>query len=173
LDQDWPYDISATGIVARNGRPLVSEVAQNLLIGEYPRVQDIPWLGEVHGITTVVSLQDADDLRVKGLELPALERAYAEHRLRFHRIPVADYDSSQLAAQLDQILIRIVDALAAGQRVYVHCNAGMNRAPTVAIAYLHRYRGCSLSAALDLVKSRRACAPYMQLLYERFGTTSS
>jgi len=48
----------------------------------------------------------------------------------------------------------------------------MNRAPTVAIAYLHTIRGFALRAARDLVKQRRACVPYMQMLEAHYRVAS-
>lgn len=51
-------------------------------------------------------------------------------------------------------------------------NAGMNRAPTLAIAFLHVHRGLPLRAARDHVKARRACVPYWRLLEQRYGMSS-
>ena len=56
-----------------------------------------------------------------------------------------------------------------GERVYLHCNAGMNRAPTIAIAYLHVHHAMPLLEARDFVKTRRACLPYMTVLEARFA----
>jgi protein-tyrosine phosphatase len=60
-------------------------------------------------------------------------------------------------------------AISAGRRVYLHCNAGMNRAPTIAIAYLHVHRQLPLHEARDFVKARRHCVPYMTVLEARYG----
>jgi protein-tyrosine phosphatase len=59
-------------------------------------------------------------------------------------------------------------SLAAGERVYLHCNAGLNRAPTVAVAYLHRHHGLSLEDACAVVKAQRPCVPYMRALHAHF-----
>jgi protein-tyrosine phosphatase len=56
-----------------------------------------------------------------------------------------------------------------GARLYLHCNAGMNRAPTVAIAYLHRHQGFAIGVARDYVKRRRPCVPYMTLLEAHYA----
>jgi hypothetical protein len=45
----------------------------------------------------------------------------------------------------------------------------MNRAPTVAIAFMRAHRGMSLNEALAHVKQRRACGPFMTVLEEHFG----
>ncbi len=73
-----------------------------------------------------------------------------------------------VASRLPAILAVIAAALADRRRVYVHCNAGFNRAPTVAIAFLRAHRGLSDEAAWAHVKQRRACAPYRRALELHF-----
>jgi protein-tyrosine phosphatase len=151
------------------GRPECAQILPNLLVGEYPTPDDAHWLRALQGVTAVLSLQDDADLASKGLELAELERAYDAHALRFHRMPVPDCDGDFLQARLDAIVARLHQLLDAGDRVYLHCNAGMNRAPTVAIAYLHVHHKMPLVAARDFVKARRACVPYMRVLEARYG----
>jgi protein-tyrosine phosphatase len=154
---------------SRTTPPYVTVILPHLLIGEYPTAADVLWLREAHQTTAVVSLQDDADLMSKGLTLKKLERAYERHGLVFHRVPVPDGGAQVLAARLDQIVALLGQLTAYGHRVYLHCNAGMNRAPTVATAYVHVVHGWSLSAARDFVKDRRYCVPYMQLLEARYA----
>ena len=152
------------------GRPGLSHVLDDaLLVGEYPTPGDAAWLRDEHGIATVVCLQDEFDLAAKNLVLAELAAAYREAGLAFHHHPIADGDAAHLAARLPAILAVIDDALSGGRRVYVHCNAGFNRAPTVAIAFLRAHRGLSDDAAWAHVKQRRACAPYRRALDLHFG----
>jgi protein-tyrosine phosphatase len=147
------------------GRPGLSPFLEGrLLIGEYPTPDDAAWLRDEHGVAAVLSLQDDADLASKNLELAALERSFAVAGLEFHRCPVPDVDIPALASALPAIVARLHGLLTAGARVYLHCNAGFNRAPTVAIAYLHVYCGRSLDEAVALVKQGRSCAPYRTAL---------
>lgn len=152
------------------GRPGLSHVLDGrLLVGEYPTPGDAAWLRDAHGVDTVLCLQDDADLASKNLQLADLERAYAGAGLAFHRIPIVDGDSEHLAARLPQLLAFIAGALASGGCVYLHCNAGFNRAPTVAIAYLRAHAGLSDEEAWQHVKQRRACLPYRRALALHFG----
>ena len=147
------------------GRPGVSAIVPDrLLVGEYPTPQDAAWLRDEHGVTAVVCLQDEDDLAAKRLELAALERAYRAAGIAFRHLPVRDGDVPALAARLPAILAEIDALLGGGARVYLHCNAGFNRAPTAAIAYLHAHQQLGLHDAWSLVKQRRSCAPYRRAL---------
>jgi protein-tyrosine phosphatase len=152
------------------GRPGISHVLDDqLLVGEYPTPDDVTWLRDEHGVSTIVCLQDEFDLAAKNVVLAELTAAYAAAGLAFHHHPIADGDAALLAERLPAILAVIEAALAAGRRVYVHCNAGFNRAPTVAIAFLRAHRGLSDDAAWAHVKQRRACAPYRRALALHFG----
>jgi atypical dual specificity phosphatase len=151
------------------GHPEFAEILPNLLVGEYPTPDDALWLRRVQRVTAVLSLQDDADLASKGLVLSEIERAYSSQRLRFHRMPVPDCDNDFLQARLDAIVAQLRRLHDDAERVYLHCNAGMNRAPTVAIAYLHVHHEMGLDAARDFVKQRRHCVPYMRVLEARYG----
>jgi protein-tyrosine phosphatase len=150
-------------------RPGLDAILPELLVGEYPRVEDLAWLRDEHGVTAVVSLQDDADLASKRLDVADLERACAELGLVFERLPIADGDPDGLAARLPAVVARLHALIDGGARVYLHCNAGYNRAPTVAIAYLHVHRGLSLDDACALVKQQRSCVPYMSALRALYG----
>jgi protein-tyrosine phosphatase len=155
----------------RPERPSVSAIRPGLLVGEYPNPEDVAWLRDAHGVTTVMSLQDDADLASKNLALRDLERAYRREGLAFHRVPVPDGATEVLAERLSAIVTLLAGLLGRGERVYLHCNAGMNRAPTVAIAYLHVHEGLPLVVARDEVKAQRPCVPYMRVLEARYGPT--
>jgi len=167
---DLPRAIGMMGPPPRpGGRPSVSVIVPALLVGEYPTPEDAAWLRTEHGVSVVVSLQDDADLACKGLVLSALENAYCRHGLGFHRIPIPDGDDRHLAARLGDIVALLGRLVDAGERIYLHCTGGLNRAPTAAIAYLHAREGLSLEAARDTVKRARHCVPYMRALQEHFG----
>lgn len=166
---DFYHPFAPTVGTLRARRPEVSEILPNLFVGEYPNVEDVPWLRQTFGISAVLNLQDADDLNLKGLDIAALHNAYRTNQMTFLRTPVADYDCDSLAEALPQALELLRASLKSGNQVFLHCNAGCNRAPTVAIAYLHVYHALSLEEARDFFKARRPCGPYMNVLYRYFG----
>jgi atypical dual specificity phosphatase len=152
----------------RGRPPDLSRVASNLLVGEYPRVADVGWLKTEHGVTAVVSLQHESDLWAKGVSLAALEEEYRRHAIEFRRVPVEDYDEADLDASLSKAVMAVDELLSEGHTVLLHCNAGYNRAPTVAIAYLCEHEKMPLATAVEHLKSRRPCVPYLTMLRRRF-----
>jgi protein-tyrosine phosphatase len=165
-DDGW-YGIG--GGAVRPSPPGVDAVLPALLVGEYPRPRDVPWLRDTHGVTAVVCLQDEADLASKRLRLPDLRAAYAESGVAFDHVPVPDGDPEFLASRLPIVVEIVHDHLERGAVVYLHCNAGMNRAPTAAIAYVHARRGMALPAAIEFVKERRLCIPYVRALELCYG----
>lgn len=151
------------------GRPAVAEISEFLLIGEYPRHDDIEWLKQTYRVTAVMNLQDDDDLHVNGLDIEQIRRAYAQHGIKLVRTPIPDGSADEMKANLKLALDDLHQLVDAGERVYLHCNGGVNRAPTLAIAYLRAHRRMSLNEAVAHVKERRACGPFMTVLEEYFG----
>lgn len=153
----------------RETPPSVTEILPELLIGEYPRPQDAAWLRQVHGVTAVMSLQDDDDLKIKGLDLASLAASYQREGITMVRMPVPDASADHLARALESAVAEVYGLIKAGERVYLHCNAGINRAPTVAIAFIHVHRTMPLDEAATYVRKRRICAPYTVMLEEFFA----
>ena len=153
----------------RVGRPGLAAVLPELLIGEYPTPDDFEWLARTHGVTAIVNLQDEYDLAKKNLRAADLAAGCHAHGVAFHHLPVTDGDFDSLTAQLPTLVALLGHLMDGGARIYLHCNAGTNRAPTVAIAYLHAARGFTLDEAERHVKTRRACVPYTDVLREHFA----
>lgn len=73
-----------------------------------------------------------------------------------HSYPMDEYEAPDVA-DLHQVSGDIASLIGEGEVVYVHCRAGIQRAPTVACAVLMQM-GWSLADAYRVVSSRRAVA---------------
>lgn len=150
-------------------RPAVSEITDYLVVGEYPRADDIEWLRNEHRVTAIHNLQDDEDLRINALDIALLRETSRRHGIKLVRTPIQDGSADDMAERLHAALDDLAALVAAGERIYLHCNAGLNRAPTLAIAYLRARGGMSLDEALAHVKKRRSCGPFMTVLEDYFG----
>lgn len=129
-----------------------------LALGPAPRPGELGAL-EQAGITAILSLQE--DL--EAAPPPAAVRG----RLAWARVPLADGHAGgslrldQLRAAVEQIRRWRQE----GQTVYVHCYAGVGRAPTVCAAYLITSERLGLGEALARVKrARPTTSPTVQQL---------
>ena len=75
----------------------------------------------------------------------------------------------ELRAKLCHAIQALDELLAAGHTVYLHCTAGIGRAPTVAIGYLHTCLGWDWDEAIAHVKLARQCAPHVEALRLAIG----
>ena len=146
-------------------RPSVTEVSAQLLVGEYPNVEDVGWLKLNFDVTAVHNLQDDYDLRHNGLDITKLRQAYEQHRIKLVRTPISDGSADQMALRLETALGDLHALIGSGERVYLHCNAGLNRAPTLAIAYMRAHQGMSLDEAVDPSEAPACLRP----LHDRAG----
>jgi len=141
------------------------EVTEGVVVGTYPQTpEDIRHMKEKLGVTAVLSLQDDDDLEALGVRWDLFARGYQANGIVAVREPVKDFSPRALGARLAACVAALERLVAAGHRVYVHCTAGINRSPTVVIAWLHAHRGLSVADAAAQVTGRRQCWPFPEVL---------
>lgn len=152
------------------GRPEVIEICNELLIGEYPRVEDVAWLRQAFGVSAIHSLQDDYDLACRGLDFASLTETCLASSLKVARTPVADDSGPDLALHFGEILDVLGALVGQGHRVYLHCNGCLNRAPTVAAGFMCLHKRLSVDEAVAYLKKRRICFPDTIVLAGYFST---
>lgn len=168
------FDEVVDGFVETDDRNIVTDlhidrVTNHVWVGPYPQsAGDIDVLAAT-GITAVVNLQTDDDLHHRGVDLDQLRCRLGSHDIELWRLPIRDFDECDLVRGLPAavgLLHRLVDA---GHRTYVHCTAGMGRAPAVVLAYLV-HRGHPLKQASTLLTARHpASAPNTSAVARAIG----
>ena len=149
-------------------------VPERLWVGAYPQTGDMRDFRRM-AISTVVSLQDQRDMASLGISLKKMSGAYLQAGIEFRQVEVRDFDKTDLLEKLSRCVEELEAALAPrSARVYLHCTAGLNRAPTAAAAYLMRAQKMSARQAYDYIVARRYCRPHLDVLekYAASLTTS-
>lgn len=137
----------------------IDEVADGLWVGPCPSSPERIRSLRERGITGLVSVQTDSDLQATGLSWPLMWRFLLAQGLACQRQAIEDFNDRALRGGLD-LAVQAVDELRrAGHPVYLHCTAGVNRSPTVAIAWLVKHGGMDLDAAWQQVTERRSCQP--------------
>lgn len=77
--------------------------------------------------------------------------------IRYLRLPLYDSLDEDILRYLPTACQFIDDCLARGEKVLIHCQAGVSRSASVCIAWLMLRRGLSYQQAYMAVKSRRSC----------------
>jgi atypical dual specificity phosphatase len=142
-----------------------SQILPNLHVGSCPRSpEDIDRLKREAGVTAVVNLQTSGDFTYWDIDWPELEAYYRESGVVVRWLPIQDFNRDALREGLPKC-VEVVDGLVKEDHtVYVHCNIGVNRSPSVVIAYLHWVEGRALDEAVDHVMRFRSCDPYVEAI---------
>lgn len=144
------------GLPAITGIPLLrySQVTPQLFVGPQYRQPGLKHLKK-NGIHAVVNMRVEHDDQTHGLS----PRLYCY-------LPTIDDDAPSME-HLQKGVDFIRNAIAAGEKVYIHCGAGVGRAPTMAAAYLIS-TGVSLETAIQIIKKVRPfifiMPPQMEIL---------
>lgn len=140
-------------------------ITRTIFVGTYPQSPlDIDRLRDGARITAVVNLQSDTDMKALGVNWSKLEKHYSRREITVYRHPIRDFDPTDLAGRMRGAVAQVRDLEAVGHRIYIHCTAGVGRAPAVAIGHLAWNLGWGLDDAYDFVRERRACDPYIDAI---------
>jgi dienelactone hydrolase len=132
-------------------------VIPRLFVGAAPLADDDFQQLKTLNVTAILSLQTEEDGPEGAIE--SERNAAVEAGIGFTNLPVADFDRLELLWNLPKCVATVERILAAGDTLYLHCTAGVNRSPTAAVAYLHQCLRWPLEEALEHVRSCRNCCP--------------
>ena len=134
-----------------------SQILPNLFVGSCPSGHDdINWLKR-EGVTALLNVQTDEDMAYWGF------LAHDQAGIEVRRVPIRDFDPDDLRRKLP-LAVEVLEELLQEHTVYVHCNMGINRSPSVVIAYLYWVLGWDLERAADHVLKCRSCDPYLDVI---------
>jgi hypothetical protein len=107
------------------------------------------------GVSAILSLQHDECLAYWHIDYAAMCHAGAELGLDMARCPIRDFDICDMRRRLPTAMSMLADLRAQALRTYVHCTAGLGRAPLVVLGYLTLVEGYSPDDAIGLIKQGR------------------
>jgi protein-tyrosine phosphatase len=132
-----------------------AEVADDLLVGAYPQdAGDVAALRDA-GVTRVLNLVQDSEYDPGGRDACVL--ALADAGIGEERMQVVDYGNLP-HEHLERATRRALTWLDEGERVYIHCRAGMQRSATVAAAVVMLRDGLAMTDALASIRARKPSA---------------
>uniref|UniRef100_A0A0A9E6G0 Tyrosine specific protein phosphatases domain-containing protein n=1 Tax=Arundo donax TaxID=35708 RepID=A0A0A9E6G0_ARUDO len=136
-------------------------ISDSLIVGSQPqKPEDIDHLKNEEKVAYVLCLQQDKDIEYWGIDFQAVVRRCKELDIQHIRRPAVDFDPDSLRSQLPKAVSALEWAISQRKgRVYIHCTAGLGRAPAVAIAYLFWFGDMDLNTAYDKLTSIRPCGP--------------
>ncbi|CAL8461831.1 g1362 [Coccomyxa elongata] len=142
-----------------------AHVLDNLMVGSCLQTRDdVDRLADDEGVGAIVNLQEDSDMAYFDLDLEPIRQRCAERGdVAHNRFPIRDFDPFDLRRKLAGAVQLVADQVAhlegTGRKVYIHCTAGLGRAPATALAYMYWCRGFSLEDAISTFMAVRPCNP--------------
>jgi len=103
-----------------------------------------------------------------GVDFEEVKDAIEASGLKLARHPFPDFDSDGLRRGLPEAAAALDRYVRRGEKVYLHCTAGMGRSPGIAIGYLYwfdayisaqRAGATTLDEAYEFLTKKRPCGP--------------
>lgn len=138
-----------------------NQIEDSIFIGSAPQNDlDVARLAQMK-ITAVISLQSDEDLTAHRIDWQKLQNDYQQNSIDIQRFPINDFDEVDLGNRLPEPIKALGALIGVGHKVYVHCNAGICRAPGTVLGYLCHYRQMSVEQGLSYIRQNRPQAnPY-------------
>lgn len=117
----------------------IVEVVPGLFMGDLSTSQNFTILREKR-IDVIVNLCAKNGERVTHEEIQYID------------FNLSDREDFEILSHFDRICTVIHEKIKQGQRVFVHCQKGISRSPTIMIAYMIRYQQTGYEDAFDQLK---------------------
>lgn len=135
------------------------EITPEIVIGTCPMSpDDLESIQAGAKVSAVLSLQQDDCLAYGGIDYARMEHAGAELGLTMTRCPIRDFGIADQRRRLPEVVRALAHLQAHGHRTYVHCTAGLGRAPLVVLGYLTMVGGRSPDEVIGRILAGRAGA---------------
>jgi hypothetical protein len=133
-----------------------AEITPTILVGTCPMTADD--LARIHreaGCDAVLSVQHDECIAYWGIDEPALQARAEALGVERERLPMRDFIVEDQRRCLADAVAALAAMQTAGRRTYVHCTAGLGRAPLTVWSYLTWIEGIPSEEAVALIKDRR------------------
>ncbi len=114
----------------------------------------------ISGATCALDKQLLKDLKINNVLNAAAGEIhtnsyYYDNRVNFLGIPVSDLPNENISKYFDSTTEFIHKSIKRGEKILVHCAAGISRSSTFVVAYLIKYQNIDLQRALKILKRKR------------------
>ncbi|CAI9302978.1 unnamed protein product [Lactuca saligna] len=136
-------------------------ITPDLIVGSCLQTrEDVDKLRSI-GVKTIYCLQQDSDLEYFSVDIGAI-REYAStfNDIQHLRAEIRDFDAFDMRLRLPYVVSKLHKAINRnGGITYIHCTAGLGRAPATALAYMFWVQGYKLNDAVTFLLSKRSCFP--------------
>ena len=135
------------------------EITPGILVGTCPMTAaDLKRIHAETGVSAILSLQHDKCLAYWKIDYIKMRHTGEALGLSMMRCPMRDFDIPDQRRMLPQAVTKLARFQADHQRTYVHCTAGLGRAPLTVLTYLTLVEGQRPEDAIQAILSARPAA---------------
>lgn len=127
-------------------------------MGAYVKTQEDFYQLRKEGITAILSIQTAKDLTSHRLTPDYLCELSESHGLHFYNYEIEDMNKKDFLDKWKGAVYLLRKIISTGEKVYVHCSAGVYRSPQIVTLYLMLMSNLTAAKAIELVKEKHPFA---------------
>lgn len=136
-----------------------AEITPTIVVGTCPMTpEDLERIHHEASCSAILSVQHDDCMAYWGIDEAALQARAEALGMQRARRPMRDFVVEDQRRHLAKAVSALAAMQRAGHRTYVHCTAGLGRAPLTIWSYLSWVEGVASEDAVALIKARRAGA---------------
>ena len=145
-----------------------NRILDNIIVGSCLQTpEDANLLAEEEDVKTILCLQEDSDMAYFSLDVAPIRQEASLIGMQHLRHAIRDFDPYSLRRRLPGAVALFTQAMQRnGGTGYVHCTAGLGRAPAAALAYMWWVEGIPLHEAYSLLTSIRPCKPKADAIRE-------
>lgn len=143
------------------------EITPSLVVGTCPmQPRDLERIHAEARVSAVLSLQHSDCHAYWDIDIAGLMATARELGLTYAHRPIRDFDIEDMRRHLPSAVASLAQIQAAGKRTYVHCTAGLGRAPLTILGFLTLIEGWHPDDAIQLIlRARPDAVPAWEAYY--------
>jgi len=131
-------------------------ISDNIIIGPYPQNGiEIKCLAK-QDVKAVLNLQTRSDMKHRSIDWEELKRCYRDSKIKVINFSITDMCVEDIRCKAYDAATVLNELVNKYQKVYVHCTAGVWRAPHVVAAFLNFHQGYTIEDAVKQIKQKRS-----------------
>lgn len=143
------------------------QITPEIIIGTCPMTsKDLERIHSETGVSGVLSLQHDDCLSYWRIDYDELKKTADRLRIEMVRCPIIDFDVPDMRRNLPKAVSSLAYLITQGHKTFIHCTAGLGRAPLTVLAYLIWLKTLQPDDAIRrILNGRPGAVPAWEALY--------
>jgi len=143
------------------------QITPEIIIGTCPMTSnDLKYIQSKTGVSAALSLQHDDCLSHWHIDYDEMSRTAVKLNIKMLRCPIKDFDVTDMRRNLPKAVSLFYKFISEGHKTYVHCTAGMGRAPLTVLAYFIWLKELTPEDAIKIIlEGRPEAVPSWEALY--------